>query len=247
MSINTQACVVGLVALLYAGPLMAADVNSTDAKTTGKESSSVNHPDELKDAKETVREAAKMVQKLEANPETRDALSRARAVFLVPDYARASLGVGGAGGEGVVVAKNDGGWTAPAFYNVGAINLGLEGGVEAGQVAFLIMTDVGRKQFLDENNFSLNADAGLTIINWAARGQASAGKGPDVIAWTDTEGLYGDLAVSVSDIFWDDEANRAYYGQKVAAREILNGSTKDAMSQSPLRAEFNALKTQSRR
>lgn len=247
MSTNSQALAVGLVTLLCAGPLMASDVNAAGAKSTGTKSLSANRGDELKDAKETVREAAKVVQQLEANPETRDALSRAKAVFLVPDYARASLGVGGAGGEGVVVANNNGDWTAPAFYNVGTINLGLEGGVEAGQVAFLIMTDTGLKQFLQKNNFSLNADAGLTIINWAARAQASAGKGPDVIAWTDTEGLYGDLAVSVSDIFWDGEANRAYYGHKVAAREILNGSTKYAMSQNPLKAALGALQTQSRR
>ncbi len=40
----------------------------------------------------------------------------------------------------------------------------------------LLMTDRALNSFKGNNTFSLNADAGLTIINYSARGQASIGK-----------------------------------------------------------------------
>lgn len=199
--------------------------------------------EELANAKELIDESARVVEQLRADPETRDVLKQAKAVLIVPDYGRAALGVGGAGGQGVLVANNGGTWSNPAFYNIGTVNLGLEAGVEAGSIAFIVMSDQALAGFEDSHNFSLNADAGLTIVNWSNRAQASAGKGADVIAWSDTEGLYGDLAVSVTDIFMDEEANRAYYGQTANARDIITGKTQAPQGQSPLQSEFSALES----
>lgn len=221
----------GLLSFALGATAMAAGEQSVGAQQVDR--------DELANAREIVDEAAEVVERLRANPETQEALKQADAVFIVPDYARAALGIGGAGGQGVLIANNNGSWSAPAFYNVGTINLGLEAGVEAGRVAFLIMGEDALEGFRDENNFSLNADAGLTIINWSRRAQASVGKGADVIAWSDTEGLYGDLAVSVTDIFWDEEANRAYYRRTASAREIIGGQVEAPDSE--LKSEFSAL------
>ncbi len=215
------------------GPVLAAQSASDNGNIAATEESS--------NAAEVVREAADVVQKLKANPETRNTLKQAKAVYIVPDYGRAGLGVGGAGGQGVLIAHNNGSWSAPAFYNIGTVSLGLEAGVSGGSIAFLIMSDKALDGFRNENNFSLNADAGLTIVNWSKRGQASAGKGADVIAWSDTKGLYGDLAVSATDIFWDDGANKAYYQKSASARDIISGNVKAPESANKLESEFSAL------
>lgn len=250
MSKNRLAIAIGLLSLLCAGTVPAATQggaadqggpNFPGAKPPGNTMAQANPREERKDAQDTVRDAAKVVQKLKSNPDTRQTLSQAKAVLIVPHYGRAALGIGGAGGEGVLVVNNKGNWSAPAFYNVGALNLGLEAGVEAGEIAFMIMSDKALNQFTQANNFSLNADAGLTVVNWAKRAQASVGKGADVVAWSDTEGLYGDLAVSVTDISRDDDANQAYYGRNVAINKVLKGSVQDPMNNSPLEAEFAAL------
>lgn len=200
--------------------------------------------EELADAQELIKESARVVEQLRSDPDTREALKQAKAVFIAPDYGRAGLGIGGAGGQGVLIANNGGSWSNPAFYNIGSASLGLEAGVEAGAIAFLVMSDKGLDGFREQHNFSLNADAGITIVNWSKRAQASAGKGADVIAWSDTEGLYGDLAVSVTDIFWDDEANRAYYSPTASAQDVLSGKAKPQQESKVLQSEFSALESE---
>lgn len=199
--------------------------------------------EQMASAKETVQGAAEVVQNLRSNPETRETLRQARAVFVVPDYGKAGLGVGASGGEGVLVVNNEGTWSSPAFYNIGTISLGLQAGVEAGSIAFFIMTDEALEKFQKRNNFSLSANAGLTVINWSARREAKADQA-DVIAWADTEGLYGALAVSATDIFWRQKTNDAYYQQAASAAEIISGRLKAPGPASELESEFSALESQ---
>lgn len=205
----------------------------------------VDRAEELGNAKETVIEAAAVIEQMKADEDAPRLLEQAKAVFIVPDYARGSLIAGAAGGQGVLVAQTDDGWSGPAFYNIGAVNVGAAAGFEAGSVAFLLMTDDAMDGFDQTHNFALNADAGLTIFDWTERAQIAAGKGADVVVWSDTEGLYGDLAISVSDIFWDEQAHAAYYGQAVAPDLIIVGEVSDPMSDSQLRSEFSALEERS--
>ena len=234
-----------IMCLSYSTAVMSDEMNSNATGGSALSAGSTSSFKKLSNAKETVQEAAQVVQQLKSDPRTKDVLGQAKAVFIVPNYGRASLGVGGAGGQGVLVANNDGTWSAPAFYNIGAVNAGLQAGVEAGSIAFLVMSDKALEGFRKENNFSLNADAGLTIVNFSKRGQISAGRGADIIVWTGTKGLYGDLAVNVTDIFWDNDANRAYYQQTVDASDIINGTVKEPIAESPLKSEFSALEFRS--
>lgn len=210
---------------------------------TGQRDTGTVDPGELQNARETAGEAAQVVQQIKRT-EARDLVQQAQAVFIVPDYARASLGIGGAGGQGVLMVNRQGRWVGPAFYNIGSLSLGLQAGVEVGSVAFFIMSDQAMTGFRDDNNFSLNADAGLTVVDFSQRAQASAGKGADVVVWADTEGLHGNLSVSVANIFRDEEANNAYYGQAdVDYLVIIQGEVELPVEQSPLRSEFSAFET----
>lgn len=49
------------------------------------------------------------------------------------------------------------------------------------------------ERFKRKNNFALSADAGLTVVNWAKIAHGSVGAG-DVVAWTGTAGLLGNVA-----------------------------------------------------
>src|SRR5262245_64949493 len=80
-----------------------------------------------------VERAAQVLDRFLADPGNqglRDAIKRARAVLVVPNYVRAGFVIGGSGGTGVMMARRaDGGWNGPAFFDTVAGTLGPQLGV----------------------------------------------------------------------------------------------------------------------
>ena len=90
-------------------------------------------------------------------------LKRARAVLIVPRFFKAGFVVGGAAGNGVLLARNGaGGWSNPAFYHMAAGSIGLQIGVQDIQLVLLVMND-GALQAMLQNRFKLGADASVAI------------------------------------------------------------------------------------
>lgn len=181
-------------------------------------------------ASKHVNDAATVVNRMAAEPGMSNVLKQAKGVFIVPTYGRAALGVGVSGGAGVMLARrDDGSWSDPAFYNTGGLSIGAQAGAEGGPVALVLMNDKAVNSFRQKNKFSLSADAGLTVVNWAKTAQGTAGLG-DVVAWAGTKGLFGNVVtISVRDVRFNQRASNAYYGKTVTASEILEGK---AMSDS---------------
>ena len=179
------------------------------------------------EARDTLDSAIATAKKLMAEDDMDMDLSQVKGMFVVPNYARVAAGVGASGGEGVLFVRENGNWssqnwTQPMFYNVGAISAGAQVGIEAGEIVMLLLTEKAVDTFMQQNNFSLNADAGLTILGFSERAQAAAGKG-DIVIWSDTAGAFADLAVTIEDIFWEEEENDAFYGQQVKPDMVLMG------------------------
>lgn len=223
---------------LAAEEMKAVEDMKSDDQTASATASEGSNSEVLNNAKEAVHKAAEVVQKIKSDAQDSELLAQAKALFIVPDYVRAALVVGGAGGQGVLITRHDDEWSAPAFYNVGTVNIGAAAGAEVGSVAFMIMSGDLMQRFGQGHNFALSSDAGYTIGDESERTRTLLGEGVDVVVWSDTEGLYADFAASVSNIVWDEATNRAYYGRQVAASEIIRGAVDDPMSPSPLRSEF---------
>ena len=55
--------------------------------------------------------------------------------------------------------------------------------------------------------------------------QGTAGAG-DVVAWSDTQGLFGDVAtVQVNDIRFNQNVTNAYYERTLSATDVIKGTT----------------------
>jgi lipid-binding SYLF domain-containing protein len=200
----------------------AGDAPAAGAVDTRQESAAIRH----------VAEANDEVQRMLQEPRMRELLQQARGVFLVPRYGRAALGVGASGGTGVLLMKRaDGQWSDPAFYNIGGISAGAQVGAEAGAIALVLNNEKAVNRFMQKNQFSLNAGAGLTLVNWSKIAQGSLGDG-DVVVWSGTKGLYGSLvSVGVSDIRYSEKLTGAYYRQDVAVADVLAGKYSNPHSQ----------------
>src|SRR5207249_5650525 len=53
-------------------------------------------------------------------------LDKAEAIAVFPNVIKAGFIVGGRGGHGVISRRGTGGWSAPAFFNLGGGSIGLQ-------------------------------------------------------------------------------------------------------------------------
>jgi lipid-binding SYLF domain-containing protein len=174
------------------------------------------------DATTHLNRAIAVLHQMERNRELAAQLYKAKGVFVVPDSVRVAVGIGARGGAGVLLVRRADGWGTPAFYNMAGVTLGAQLGAEGGAMAFILNDQKALNGFMQDNKFSLNAEAGLTVVDWSKRGEGSLGWG-DITAWSDTEGLFGGATVAITDIRYDSAETAGYYRKPVSARDVVAG------------------------
>jgi lipid-binding SYLF domain-containing protein len=174
------------------------------------------------DAAKIINGATRALRTLNGNADFKKLLQQAKGVFIVPDLAKGAAVIGGEGGTGVFLVKKNGKWSDPAFFTIGSISIGPQVGGKAGPVVMALMSDKAANSFTDKNNFSLNANAGLTVVKYSAQPQASLGKS-DVVVWSGQAGGYAGLDVSGSDIVADSSYDQSFYNGNYGTKEIIAG------------------------
>lgn len=178
-------------------------------------------------AQRRLADAARVARTMSSIPAIADLFARVRGVYIVPAYGRAAIGIGAAGGSGVLITRRaDGRWGNPAFFTMGGISLGLQAGAEGGPIALLLMNQKAVDSFRKRDNFALGTDAGLTVVNYSR--MAGASTAGDVLAWSGGKGLFGNAAtLSVNDIRYNQELMQAHYGKPVPVQQVIDGSAPD--------------------
>jgi lipid-binding SYLF domain-containing protein len=168
-------------------------------------------------------------------------LSEAKALFVLPSLVKGGFIFGAEGGNGVLMANNNGTWSDPAFYTMGSASFGLQAGLEQTEVVMLIMSDRAL-QSITRGQFKFGADAGLTVVSLSAGVGAAtpANLSGDILIWTSGKGLYGGLTLNGSVINSRDEWNTAFYGRPVAVADILSGRVKSS-GPNPVRQQLAGL------
>lgn len=172
-------------------------------------------------AQKVVAGAAQDIHTLTAGQNFTNLLKRAKGVFIIPTAFKGALVVGGSGGTGVLLVRDNGHWSDPAFLTLGSISIGAQAGAKGGTLVLFLMTDKAVADFTQKNNFSLNANASLAIVKWSPSAQGAAGKG-DVIVWSGENGVFAGVDVSGADIHADTGYDKAYYNNKLTnTKEII--------------------------
>jgi len=212
------------------GPAVGAAEPATPSASSSMAASTTtgaNTAPQPSDAQDLVNRAVTVVKDMKADHRLVPLLRQAKGLYIVPDFGRGGLIIGGRGGVGLVTLNHHGKWSDPAFYDMGGISVGPQVGGSGGSIAFLLMSQGAVDAFKSGNKFSLNAGAGLSIVNYSANSQASWGNN-DIILWSDTSGAYVGATISVTDVNWDDSNNRNYYGKNVDMTRIIDGSVSNA-------------------
>jgi SH3 domain-containing YSC84-like protein 1 len=168
-------------------------------------------------------------------------LRQAKAVFIVPKLIKGGFIVGGEGGNGVLMVQRRGGWSAPAFFVIGAASFGLQVGLQQAEMIMLIMTQKGLDGVL-RDNFKIGAQAGISVVTLGSGVEGAIGGAslPDVVVWSSSTGLYGGLTVDGSVIRAEPNQDSEFYGRPVTSRDVLFGPV-DSPRVSALRRELSAI------
>lgn len=154
----------------------------------------------------------------------RDLIKRARGVVIVPALVRGGFIVGGAGGNGVILAYDEetGTWSDPGFVAMVGGSIGLQIGGEVRQLVLAVMSEKGLEALI-KNKFTLGADASVAAgpVGIAGRASSTTNIDADVLAFARSQGLYAGLSLEGVVIDQKSEFNEAYYGYPTTNADIL--------------------------
>lgn len=148
------------------------------------------------------------------------------ALLIVPNYIKGALVVGGAGGMGVLVRRdeNTGSWSSPAFYSLRSASVGLQVGGSTSEMILIFQTEKGLEQ-LDKTSIKLGVDASVAAGNrgYGVEGSTSTNFSTDIAAFARAKGAFMGASLSGTSMVVKHEWNNAYYGRAVTPAEILSG------------------------
>lgn len=147
-------------------------------------------------------------------------LKNAKGVLIYPQILKAGFILGGSGGTGVFLAKDEksGDWSQPAFYTVGTVSFGLQIGGEAAETMILAMTQKAVDS-LYTSSVKLGGDTSVAMgpVGTGAKSNVMV----DFIAFSKSKGAYAGLNLEGSLVSVRDSLNKAYYGSEVSPVQII--------------------------
>ena len=147
-------------------------------------------------------------------------LKNAKGILIYPQILKAGFILGGSGGTGVFLAKDQKGvdWSQPAFYTVGAVSFGLQIGGEAAETVILAMSQKAVDS-LYTSSAKLGGDTSFAMgpVGAGAKSNVMA----DFIAFSMSKGAYLGLNLEGSVVKVRDSLNTAYYGKEVSPVQII--------------------------
>src|SRR6516165_11442730 len=180
--------------------------------------------DKQKD-EETLRRANLVLQDmLDSKDISREVLSKADCVLILPDVKKFGFGVGGSGGRGPLLCRRgekfNGKWSAPAMYSVGGASVGLQVGGSSTDFVLLLMDEKVVNQVLNGKT-KMGTDATAAAGPGATAASASD---VDILTYGRAKGVFAGVSLGGSSVEADNDANYRLYGKTLTATAIVRGT-----------------------
>ena len=220
---------IALCLALLGGLAGAASAQKKAASAQKKIAGKVN------EATERSRKAAKVFTEIMSAPDKaipHDLLDKAEAVAVFPNVIKAGFIVGGRGGSGVISRRVKGGWSAPAFFNLGGASIGLQIGASSTDFVLLVMNRDALKGLL-EDKLEIGGEGSVAAgpVGRAAAASTDLTLGAQILSYSRSKGLFAGLELKGVVINPDNDDNRAVY--HLTAKDILTGSDKMSINRMP--------------
>ena len=200
-------CAFTLVALLLLATV------STPAQKKSRTKDAARHAG---DAAETFTEIMNVKDK--AIP--KELLDTAEAIAVFPGVTKAAFVFGVRGGQGVISRRVKGGWSAPAFFNLGGGSFGAQIGAQKTDYILLIMNESGLNGLL-RDKFELGGEVGIAAgpVGREAAASTNPRLEAGILSYSRSKGAFIGAALKGAMISPDNDLNEAIYGKK--ADEVL--------------------------
>jgi lipid-binding SYLF domain-containing protein len=150
-------------------------------------------------------------------------IEKAEAVAVFPDVIKAGfLLIGGRGGRGVISRRIPGGWSAPAFFNLGGGSIGPQLGASSTDFVLLFMNKDAVNGLL-EDKFEIGGEGSIAAgpVGRAVAASTDLQLRAGILSYSRSKGLFAGLELKGVVINPDNKDNEAVYGMK--AKELLTG------------------------
>ena len=172
-----------------------------------------------------VREAATVFGEImaaedKAIPQT--ILGKAEGIAIFPGTLRAGFIFGGVRGRGILSARNDGRWSAPAFLTMTGGSFGAQIGGQAADI-ILVISDKRGVENLVANQFKLGADAAVAAgpVGRDAQAATDVQLRAQILSYSRARGLFAGVTINGSTVRQDRDANERFYGKRLETKEIV--------------------------
>ena len=203
-NIGRSGVIMALLSILFASPTFAADAAAQQ---------------QLVDKSQLTLEAFASDSQL--RDQFKQLRKEARALFIVPQFMRGAFIFGGAGGSGVLIARDEktGKWGDPVFYNIGSASFGAQIGADVSEMVLVVRTRKGLEEFFT-NDFKLGANAGMATGPVGA-GMSAQGIAADIVSYARQKGAFAGMALDGAFVSVSNDSNQAYYGKPVRPTDII--------------------------
>jgi lipid-binding SYLF domain-containing protein len=152
-------------------------------------------------------------------------LGKAEGIAIFPSTLRAGFVVGGTRGRGIISARNEGRWSAPAFLTLTGGSFGLQIGGQAADI-ILIINDRRGLENLVSNQFKLGADAAVAAgpVGRDAQAATDLQLRAQILSYSRARGLFAGVTINGSTVRQDRDANQRFYGKRLDTKDIVFGS-----------------------
>lgn len=150
----------------------------------------------------------------------REHMPKAKGFLIIPELLQGAWFIGGSGGRGVLVVKDQatGSWSQPVFYTLGSLSLGIQFGGEKSEIIMAVFTQKGLDR-LYSTSFKFGGDVSI------AAGPVGAGAKADVmtdfVSFVRAKGAFAGVSMEGAIVKANDDWNELYYGKKVSPVGIV--------------------------
>ena len=183
------------------------------------------------DMDQRIHDATKIVEQRQGSddPIPAEILQNAKGIAICT-ILKGGIGIGGQGGEGIVLIRHLGGptpvWRAPSAFNISGASLGAQLGFSSISYIIVLNTERAIGQFVGQGKVKWDATAtGTAGVDTGVESQSTRDlEKQDVLVYRDSGGLFGGATFGGSSIEVKTEINQLAYGPHIHVRDILEGT-----------------------